>query len=125
MAVGVGDGTTIAFASSGWSGEIVSISGPGGSRSAIDTSHLGSSGWKTFLASGLVDGGEVSITIQYDPSTVIPITAVAETITIDPAGTGATLAFSGFLISASHSFEIDEIMQAEISIKVSGAITGI
>ena len=125
MAVGVGDGTTIAFASSGFTGNIVAISGPNLTREAIDNSHLGSSGWKTFLASGLVDGGDVSVTVQYDPTVSLPITASAETITIDPAGTGQTLAFTGFLTSVGHSFELDSMMGVEIGIKVSGAITGI
>ncbi len=125
MAVGVGDGTTIAFATSAFTGNIVSISGPNATREAIDQSHLGSTNWKAFTPSGLVDGGEVTITVQYDPTVTVPITAVAETITIDPAGTGSTLAFTGFITSVGHSFELDALMGVDIGIKVSGAITGI
>lgn len=125
MAVGVGDGTTVTFASSGFTANIISVTGPNPTREAIDQSHLGSSGWKTFLASGLVDGGEVTLNIQYDPTVSIPISAAAETITIDPAGSGNTLSFSGFLTGAGHAFELDTLMQADITIKVTGAITGI
>lgn len=125
MAVGVGDGTTVAFGTSGFTANIISVNGPSPTRQSIDQSHLGSSGWKTFLASGLVDGGEMSMTIQYDPTVSIPISAVAETVTIDPAGTGSTLSFTGFLTGATHSFELDALMQADITVKVSGPITGI
>lgn len=125
MAVDVGDGTTISFASSGFTGNIVSISGPNSTRAAVDKTHLGSSGWKEFQASGLVDGGEMSVTVHYDPTVTVPIAAVAETITVDPAGTGQTIAFTGFLISSGHSFAVDEMMGLDMNIKISGAITGI
>ena len=125
MAVGVGDGTTITFASSGFTGNIVSINGPSTSRAAVDKSHLGSSGWKEFQASGLVDGGEVSLTVQYDPTVSIPVSAAAETVTIDPAGSGQTLVFTAFVSSANHTFDLDEMMTADMTLKVSGAITGI
>lgn len=125
MAVAVGDGTTITFGTSGFNANIISISGPDSTRSSVDTSHLGSSGWMTFLASGLVDGGTVSLEIQYDPTITMPIAAVAETVTIDPAGSGQTLVFSAFATATGHSFVRDELMTATMELKVTGAITGI
>lgn len=125
MAIGPGDGTTITFGTSGFTGEIVSISGPNGTRLAIDGTHLGSTNWKAFTASGLVDGGEVSLTVHYDPTITVPVTAAAETITIDPNGSGATLSFTGFVISFGHNFAIDELMELSMTLKVTGAITGI
>lgn len=125
MATGVGDGTTISFGTSGFTGDVVSISGPNSTRAAVDKTHLGSSGWTEFDPSGLVDGGELSLTVHYDPTIVVPIAAVAETITIDPAGSGQTLSFTGFVISSGHSFAVDEMMGLDMNIKISGAITGI
>lgn len=125
MAIGPGDGTTITFGTSGFTGEIVSINGPNSTRAAIDGTHLGSTNWKAFTASGLVDGGEVSLTVHYDPTITVPISAAVETITIDPNGSGQVLSFSGFVISSGHSFAVDELMGLDMTIKVTGAITGI
>lgn len=125
MAVGPGDGTTIAFASSGFTGNIISINGPDGTRAAIDSTHLGTTTWKTFIASGLTDGGSASLSVQYDPTVTVPVTADAETITIDPAGSGQTISFTGFISDFSHAFAVDELMQLDLTLKISGAITGI
>lgn len=125
MAIGPGDGTTITFGTSGFTGEIVSISGPNGTRLAIDGTHLGSTDWKEFTASGLVDGGEVSLTVHYDPTVSVPITAPAETITIDPGGSGQNISFPGFAMSFGHSFAVDELMSLDMTLKVAGEITGI
>ena len=125
MGINYGDGTTIAFAVTGFTANVISINGPNPTRESIDTTHLGTSNDKTFIPAALVDGGDFSMTIQYDPTVTIPINQPAETITIDPAGSGSTLAFSGFLTGASHSFAVGELMQTDISGKVTGAITGI
>ena len=125
MAVGSGDGTTIAFGTSGFAAELLSVNGPNPTRAALPSTHLGTTSWKTFIAAALVDPGDISITIQYDPTVSIPISAVEETITVDPAGSGSTLSFTGFLTSAGHSFEVEAMMQADISIQITGAITGI
>lgn len=125
MAVGVGDGTTVTFGTSGFTALIIDIDGPSPSRAEVDQTHLGSTGWKTFIPAGTVDPGSYSMNIQYDPTVTIPITAVAETMTIDPAGSGSTLSFSGFISSVNHTFAIDEMMGANITCKISGAITGI
>lgn len=125
MAINYGDGTTIAFATTSFTANVISINGPNPTREPIPTTHLGTTNDMTFIPAALVDGGDVSITIQYDPTVTIPIDEPAETITIDPAGSGSTLSFSGFLTSATHSFAVGELMQTDINIKVSGAITGI
>ncbi len=125
MAIGPGDGTTITFGTSGFTGEIVTIDGPNGTRAAIDGTHLGSTNYKTFTPSGLVDGGEVSLNVHYNPTVALPVQGVEETITIDPNGSGQTLSFPGFIISFGHSFAVDELMSQDITLKVSGTITGI
>ena len=125
MAINYGDGTTIAFAVTGFTANVISINGPNPTRESIDTTHLGTSNDKTFIPAALVDGGDFSMTIQYDPTVTIPIKEPAETITIDPAGSGNTLSFSGFLTAASHSFAVGELMQTDVTGKVTGPITGI
>ena len=124
----IGTGTTIAFGTSSFSAELLGISQDGMSRPAIDTSHMGTSTWKTFMPGDLVDNGEVQMEIAFNPDNQPPISAVAETITITfpvPAGSssGATAAFSGFVTDWGVQGPLEERMTSTITIKVSGQIT--
>ena len=56
-----GNGATLGWASSANVGTITSISGIGGTREAIDTSSLATTGGRDFIPSDLVDYGELSI----------------------------------------------------------------
>ncbi len=67
----------------------------------------------------------MSLEIQYDPAIAMPISAVAETVTIDPAASGSTLAFTAFATATGHGFASDELMNGTLELKISGAITGI
>jgi len=125
MAVGVGDGTTVTFGTSGFSMYYMDISGPDLQRGFVDTSHLGSSGWKSFQPSGLIDGGTVTIQVQHDPAIDIAsaMDDAAETITIDWGGDGDTYVFSGFITGYSPGARLDELMEATLTIKVTGTVT--
>ena len=125
MAVGVGDGTTITFGTSGFSMYYMDISGPDFQRGFVDTSHLGSSGWKSFLPSGLIDGGSVTIQVQHDPAIDIAgfMDNDAETITIDWGGSGDTYVFSGFGTGYTPGAKLDELMNATLTLKVTGTVT--
>lgn len=125
MAVGVGDGSTVTFGTSGLSLQLVDISGPDMTRNAVDTSHLGSSGWKSFLPSGLIDGGTVTLTVHHNPATDIAafLDDAAETITINWGGSGDTYVFSGFGTGYTAGARIDELMEATLTVKVTGTVT--
>lgn len=121
----LGIGTTVTFGTSSFSANIISVSGPGSSREAVETTHLGTTTAKTFVPSDLIDGGEMSMTIQHDGTLDPPENAAAETITIDwgGAGTGEKWTFSGFVTAYEPSAEIEEVMTADMTVKVTGDIT--
>lgn len=125
----IGDGATITFGTSSFTGEFKTLQHTGVSRASVPTTHLATSPAKTFMPGDLYDPGEISGVFAYDPDTQPPFSGVAETITLTfpvPTGksTGATLAASGFITDFSEpSLETDTEMQANITIKLSGALT--
>ena len=70
-------------------------------RSKLETSHLGTTVFKTFMADDLADPGEIEVEGLFDPTKALgSIVAAAETITITypkTAGTAANLAGTGFI----------------------------
>lgn len=100
-------GATISFSSTFFA-EITNISWDGMSRQPIETTHSGTTTFKTFRPSDLVDVG--SITVQghfdHDKNAEVPMTGNAETVTIHfPLDTGETTAStwvcSGFMTEFS------------------------
>jgi len=126
-------GGTIAFGTSTtFTAELTDWDYTGAQREAIETTHLGSTdvttgkiGNRTYMPNDLVDGGEISATIHFNPDTVPPIHAVPETITLNfgPTADAATWAFSGFITSYRWTAPLDDKMTGEFTIKVSGPIT--
>ena len=76
----VGTGTTFSF--SGFSGELLSINGNSITREVINTSHMGTEDYHTFLQCDLVDPGELELELAFDPSSPIPITGDSATGTV-------------------------------------------
>ena len=125
-----GAGATLTFGTSGTSLDLLTIQGTGISREDIDITHHGTtSGYKEYQPADRVEGGEVPVTILYDPDVRPPFNAAKETITITypiPSGKvgGATEAFSGYINNFDRaSLEIDQRMEAGFTLKVAGAIT--
>lgn len=124
----IGTGAEIAFGTTGWTGEIASFDGPNQERASIDTTHLGTTSAMTFTPGTLVNSGEISLTVWYDPDSPPPIAQPPETITITwplPSGqsTAATSAATGFITSVGRTNPLEEKIEASITIKLSGAIT--
>ncbi len=121
----VGTGSTIAFGTSAFTAEIMNINGNDMfSREDIDTTHMGTTGYRTYMPSDLVEGGTVDFEFAFDPDEQPPIGA-AETITITfpiAAGnsSGATLVFTGYIKTWSFSDPLEEKMTANATIKVDG-----
>ena len=128
-AVQEGHAATLNFATSSYAPNVISINTPGISREALATTHLGTTGGKSFIPGALPDYGELSFTVQVNPDALPPITAVAEDITLTFGDGGsetspAEWAFSGFITSVGDSnVSTDEIIVHDITVKVSGAIT--
>ena len=132
-------GITFSYSTDGGSnytglGEITDISPPSLSKDVIETTNHGSSGVKTYLG-GLVDFGEVSITVNYDPdgSAHTAIRDLAKTandsvgnnlfqIAYSDAG-ATTETFAGIVMSFEQETPMDGQLSATFGIKVSGAVT--
>lgn len=128
MAVSDGHATTLAFGTSSFAPNIVSIDSWGMSREKIKTTYMGTTTSHTYQPHDLMDPGELTMTIQYNPSNVVPLTSAAETITLAPAGstsTSDTLVASGFITGFDPSFTSDDMIQASVTVAFSGVVTGL
>lgn len=124
------DGTTVTFA--GWSGmaNVTGISHSGMSRNTVDASHLGTTGAKPFLASGMYDPGEITVDMLFDVDGVISTTPnslpeaiankTAQTLTITFAATEVFTA-SSFLTGFEWTGEKENIPTATATFKLAAA----
>lgn len=127
--VDLGTGATITFGTSAFTAEITSLTPYAAERESIDTTHLGTSaapageiGAKTYIPADLTEAGSLSITGHFNPDTVPPLEAAAETITITFAS-GATADFTGFMTSYQPSeVAVNTKMEFTAEIKISGSI---
>ena len=108
-------------------GQVVSISGPSGSASEIDTTHLQSTA-KEFMI-GLMDEGEVSFDVNIDHADVgqlafqasrLARTSKTYTITWSDAKVST---FTGYAKSFSKTASVDDKVSASLAIRISGAVT--
>jgi len=120
--VDIATGITITFGTSEFTAEILDVTPPGMSREAIETTHQGTTGQKTFMPADLYDSGELGFDIHFNPDTSPPIGSAAETITIT-FPSGATWAFTGFMTGYAPSAPLEDKMTASVTVKVTGAIT--
>lgn len=121
-------------------GEITDISPPSVSKDVIETTSHGSGGVKTYIG-GLVDYGEVSITVNYDPdgttNDAIRDLAVEahETVgnklykisyndgTIGDYSDSSTETFIGIVTGFEPQAPMDGQLSATFTIKVTGTVT--
>ena len=122
-------------------GEVISISGPSYSKTAIGTTNLnlaGSAHFRTFMQ-GINDGGEVSLQVQFDADDggqllIIPaelITDVGSDLLTyklelnDSGGTNVTSwEFTGIITKCDFGgMDIDGRITMDVTIKVSGKPT--
>ena len=132
--VDAGLGLAITF-SSGFMAEVDDVQWTGISRTAIDSSHMGTAvagagkfGNMTFIPGRLVNPGELKVTIHYNPDTLPPIASASETVTVTyyPSGgntTGANWSASGFMTGFELGAPKDEKMTATVTVKLTGNVT--
>ncbi len=124
----IGTGITIVFGTSAFLAHLAGVEGPGMQRESVKTSHMGTTLNHTFMPGDLVDNGEITMEIHFDPSQTPPIHAAAETVTITwpvPAGltNPATWAASCFCTGFRPGARLEELMTATVTLKVSGPVT--
>lgn len=118
-------GTTIKIGAVNPVTEVVSFDGPSASADTFDISNMASSA-RTFVV-GLVDSGEVTVELNYDPGVHDAIAdlvgGTVQACTITFADTEATvLTFDAFVTGFSPSGERDGILTATVTLKVDGAV---
>ena len=112
-------------------GEITDITPPSITKDSIETTAHDSSGIRTYIG-GLLDFGEVSVTVNYDNSgDHAKLRNLAKLV--DDVGTdsdfviqypdGSTETFSGIVTGVETSSPIDGQLSATFTIKVTGAVT--
>jgi hypothetical protein len=116
-----GNGATVTWGASANIGTITAISGIGGTREAIDTSSLASTGGRDFIPGDLVDYGELSIEGAWS-GILAPIASAAETVTITIGTTGGNKTWSGvaFCTSWETSVPMDDVIGYSLTLKCSG-----
>lgn len=95
-----------------------------------DTDHQNSTNFKQFVP-GLVDGGQISCKIGWDPAETIHQTLISlatnrqtrDWRVVSPAPSGAYFQFTGFPSEVGHEFPYADFMAANLTIKVSSSIT--
>lgn len=128
----LGKGTTLKLGSAALGG-VISITGPNRQVGTVETTNL-SSTVRTFRPT-ILDNGEVTVTIQFDPDdtdhtaveallTASPLAAASWVITCTD-GTPSTYTFSGILTGLDYNMasSVDDLSTADLTIKISGAIT--
>lgn len=115
-------GITLVAGTSGWSAQVTDFGGPSISRESIDVTHQGTTNARIFNPADFYDGGDLSVSGHFNPDALPPINTVNETWTITWPG-GATWAFSGHMSGFDPGAVLDQKMEFEATIKVSGEIT--
>jgi hypothetical protein len=119
--------------------EVESVSWTGLTRTAVETTHLTSTGGaKTFIAGDIIDYGEVEVDQKYSTQlqhgTLLVTTAKCDTLTLTfkkaavscgatlPA-TAASIVFSVVFVSSTPTWPKDGLAMMKHKFKVSGAPT--
>jgi len=112
--------------------ECTNFSGPGLSVDAVETTHTSSTNRARTFIQGLVDGGEVSVDMNFLPndSTQDDTAGLVSKLLGDTAATNfqmvfsstvaSTWTFAGLVTSFEMTAPIDDRMTASVTIKLSG-----
>jgi len=128
-------GIEVEFLTSDWSAQLVEIDGPNFTRDAIDVTHqgvgsptAGKVGNRLYIPSDLVDGGEVTMTMHFNPDDTPPVHLAEENVQITwPKAasdtTAATWTFPAFVTSWGASAPLGEKMTIDVTLKVAGEVS--
>jgi len=129
IGTGVSVAQTTGSFDSGTEFEVLNLSVSGITREAIETSHMGTTSYKSFVPADLTDPGTLELEIAFDADFPAPVTAAADTVTItfpqhsSEASTAAKFAASMFVTDFSFSVPFEDRQTASVSLKLTGAPT--
>lgn len=114
--MGIGHGTQFSFGS--FTGDLRSISWDGMEAAEIDTTHmLSEEGWMEFIA-GLANAGEISLNLIFDPAVPPPLRESGTALITFT--TGRQWSCAAFCKSGGQEIPHDELMEQDVSFKLSG-----
>ena len=110
-------------------GNVVNITGPGGSASVIDVTNLSSTAKEKLM--GLPDEGQITMELNYDPDNAqhqqIRNARKARTrlefrITLTDA-TATILQFFGYVLGFQLRVAVDQAVKASLTVEIDGSVT--
>ena len=113
----VSTGISFLFPDSGFQAEFIDVTPPQFSREALETSHMLTTDFKTYIQAKLIEGGSLDCTIHFDPGVHPPISEDPETISVTFAD-ASTWAFEGFMTENTPAAALETVMTANVSFKV-------
>lgn len=115
-------GSTVTL--SGFTAEILDISGPSAKRDTIDTSHMGSVDVRTFIPKALMDWGEVKLEVAFDGEIPTFSTSTSACSIKWGSGNGAkTWTFDCFVTGFDVKAPLEDKMTASLTLKIAGKPT--
>ena len=124
----VGTGTTIVLGGITLTVDRMSIGMSGIARESIETTHLGTSAARTFIASDLYDPGSLEVAFQLDSTTPLTTMAVetilgvgAQVFTVT-MNEGGQWDGSAFVTDFSWDIPLEELATGTFTLKCTGAI---
>lgn len=132
MAADTGNGATVAFSTTTGIGNVTTITMNEVATEDVETSHLGTTNYRTFVAADLADAGEIVIEAQFDATADdVPSTGTAEVITItwpkqsaSTSVTAATYVADGYIRNYKlPDFANGELQLATITFRLNGEDT--
>ncbi len=126
MSVRNAQGTTVEFATSAFTGEIVDIA-ESSERGELDTTTLGTTDSATYIPATL-DRGTFTMAILYEVNDEPPLKADTESITVTyplagAEATNGTDEFDGFITNVNKRGAVDDLLRADVTVRRTGPIT--
>ena len=123
---GAGDGPPETFATIG---EVIEVTPPNPSRDSVETTHTSNADrWRTFIP-GLIDGGELSIEINYVPGSTADDNIMTDLNSSSVKNykvlfvSGESIIVPAFITGIEPGVPIDDRMTATVTFKVAGKPT--
>lgn len=112
---------------------IIDFDWSGIARAAIDSTHMGTVGAKTFLSGGTYDPGGISVTLQFNTTATTAAHSVAAIMTATTAALteenctmqfGATAAYKAFAFATDMGVAAadEDVITQSVTLKFSGAV---
>lgn len=131
MAARNAQGLTVTYATNSYTAELTGFEQGTIEVPVLDSSHLGSTGWRSKIFGKLKEPGTLSMDVWADPDVwddLLSEIGTSDTVTITfpvvgAQSSGATIAGSGALVSAQMTGSTDELITGTVVVAWAGSQT--